>query len=137
MIKWKEEFSVNVKVIDEQHKKLFEIGSRIDELVSLSDSADHYDEIMLVMEELKDYTIYHFDFEENLLGKSGYDDLQKQHFEHHFFIKKLEKIGKKDIDSDQEEAIGEIYSFLINWITEHILKSDMKYSGYLNSKGVY
>ena len=29
MIKWKEEYSCNIKEIDKQHKKLFEIGGRI------------------------------------------------------------------------------------------------------------
>lgn len=137
MIKWKDEFSVNIASIDKQHKKLIETGARIDELLSLNDNADHYDEIMSILQELKDYTIYHFDFEEKLMQEYGYSGFQEQHFEHYFFIRKLDKIGQKDIDSDQEEAIGEIYNFIITWITDHILKSDKKYSSYLNQKGVF
>ncbi len=137
MLKWRDEFSVNINSIDTQHKKLIEIGNRIDELLSLNDDADHYDEIMAIMGELKEYTIYHFDFEEKLLGENQYEALQEHHFEHYFFIKKLDRIGSRDIDDDQEKTIAEIYSFVIGWITDHILKSDMKYSQFLNSRGIY
>ena len=137
MLKWKEEYSVNVASIDEQHKKLIETGSRIAELLSLSGTADNYDEIMSIIQELKDYVAYHFDFEEKLLRKYNYTSLDEQHIEHYFFTKKLDSISRKDIDSDQNEAILEIYNFVISWITEHILKSDMKYSGFLNEKGVF
>lgn len=136
MLKWKAELSVNVETIDNQHKRLIEIGAQIDGLLSLNDGADHYDEIMAILEELKEYTIYHFNFEEKLLEQNGYEDLPKHHFEHVFFVKKLERIGRKDIDGEQEETLGEIYNFVVNWITEHILVSDMKYRSYLNGRGV-
>lgn len=137
MLKWKNEYSVNVASIDEQHKKLIETGSRIAELLSLSGNTDNYDEIMLIIQELKDYVVYHFDFEEKLLQKHNYGSLDEQHFEHYFFTKKLDSISRKDIDSDQKDAILEIYNFVINWITDHILKSDMKYSSFLNEKGIF
>ncbi|MDF2523932.1 MAG: bacteriohemerythrin, partial [Clostridiales bacterium] len=51
--KWKNEYNCNVSDIDEQHQKLFEIGSRIYYMASLNDGIDHYDEIIAVLEELK------------------------------------------------------------------------------------
>lgn len=136
MFKWKDEFSVNVASIDEQHKRLFEIGSELDDLMALNDEYDHYDEIIDILNKLKDYTIYHFDYEEELFEKYDYEESVSHHFEHHFFIKRLEKLCKKDIDSQQQEAIHEIYTFILDWISEHILKSDMKYKDFLISKGV-
>ena len=71
------------------------------------------------------------------MGKYNYGDLENQHFQHVFFIKKLEKIGRKDIDGQQNETAQEIVMFVGDWITSHILKSDMKYREFLNQKGVY
>ena len=77
MFEWKDEYSVNVKDIDEQHKRLFEIGAKIYEVAVLDDQYDHYDEIMAIMSDLTEYTVFHFDFEEKLLSSCGYDQLGK------------------------------------------------------------
>ncbi len=137
MLKWKDSYSVNVEEIDNQHKKLFEIGISLYNLSSLKDDFDHYDEIVNIIDELRDYTIYHFNFEEDLLRKNGYEDIESHSIEHDFFVKKLKRIEKKDIDGQQNQAIMEMTEFLIDWISSHILQSDMKYKAYLNSKGVY
>lgn len=135
--KWKDNYSVNIAEIDEQHKKLFEIGDRVYGIVLLDDEYDHYDEIVEIIEELRDYTIYHFDYEERMLERYGYDELEFQHFQHSFFVKRLEKIVSKDIDEDQKETIRDIVEFLADWITNHILQSDMKYSQFLNNEGIF
>lgn len=134
--KWRDSFSVNVTDIDNQHKRLFEIGSRVYDLASLNDDYDHYDEIMEILAELKDYTAYHFDYEEKLMAKYGYGDLESQQIEHSFFIKKLDRIGKKDIDGQQNETMIEMVNFVSNWISDHILKSDMSYKDFFNGRGV-
>ncbi len=137
MFKWRDEFSVNVKSLDEQHKKLLEIGASVYELALLDDGFDHYDEIVAILSELRDYTIYHFETEEKLLKENNCDQLESQQIEHMFFIKKLGKIEVKDFDSQQSEAKTEILSFIANWVSDHIYKSDMNYKDCLNQKGVY
>ncbi len=131
IFKWRESFSVNNPEIDEQHKKLFEIGTRIYNVASLDDSIDHYDEIMEILQELKDYTVYHFDYEEKKLEECGFNELDVHRVEHAFFIKKIDRIGRKNIDNEQGETIIEVVKFVADWVTSHILKSDMKYSAFL------
>ena len=137
MLDWKDIYSVNVKEIDRQHKKLFEIGSSVFELVSLNDEYDHYDEIMTILNELKDYTVYHFDYEEKLLKKCGYENLDTHKFEHGFFVKKLGKMERKDIDGDQKEALKDLMVVVADWITHHIMESDMKYKQFFNERNIY
>jgi hemerythrin len=133
---WKEEYSVNVSEIDEQHKKLFEIGGRIYDLVQADDEFDHYDEILTILEELKNYTIFHFDFEENLMKQYGYEEVDTHKFEHVFLIKKLQKLNNEDIDTKQKKVKIELITFIADWIAGHILKTDMKYKEFFNSKGL-
>jgi hemerythrin len=136
MFKWKDSYNCNIVEIDTQHRKLFEIGNRIYDLASLKDNYDHYDEIMLILDELFQYTQYHFSYEEELMSRYDFKGFEAHKMEHDFFIKKVRKISRKDLDIDQNDTLMEIVKFVADWITGHILESDMGYKDYLKSKGV-
>jgi len=137
MFKWKDSYKCNIKEIDEQHKKLFELGEKIADLASLNDEYDHYDEIMEIFNELKDYTAYHFKHEEELMKAYDYDNYESHKIEHDFFIKKLARLERKDLEGEQNKAVMELVSFVADWISGHILKTDMQYKDFFNSKGIY
>ena len=65
MFKWRDAYSVNVGAIDEQHKMLFKIGRELGDIVSIE--GDHFDEIMAILNKLKDYTVFHFNEEEEIM----------------------------------------------------------------------
>ncbi len=131
MIFWKDEYSVGIPEIDKQHKKLFEIGERIYYTASVDDGYDHYDEIRKFLDELADYTDFHFKYEEDLLSRYHYPELESQEIQHVFFVKKLKKLIAKDLEKGQYETILEIVGFVADWIGGHILKSDFAYRDYL------
>lgn len=134
--KWKDIYSVGISEIDKQHQKLFEIGDHVYELVLLSDGLDHYDEIMETMQQLKDYTAYHFDCEEKLMAQCNYDRLGTHRMEHSLFIKKLDRLSGKDIDSAQQQTIIDVMTFIADWISGHILNTDHKYAAALKAAGI-
>lgn len=136
MFEWKNSYSVNVKEIDLQHQKLFEIGSRLYDIVSLKDDTDHYDEITAILEELFDYTVYHFGFEENLMKEKNYSEYEKHKIEHDFFIKRIRKIGNTDLDQNQNESMMKIVEFVADWISGHILETDAQYIAFFKEKGI-
>ena len=133
---WKDSYGVNIAEIDKQHKKLFEIGGKISELVLAKDGYDHYDEIMVVLEELKEYTLKHFRYEEMLMEKYGFEGLDQHKIEHMFLVKKLERMKNEDIDANQEETLLNLINFVSDWIAGHILKTDMGYKEFFNAKGI-
>jgi hemerythrin len=135
MFNWKDSYSFGIPDIDDQHRKLFEIGSRLSYTAMLQDDYDHYDEIMQILKELTDYTEYHFSSEEEILRQYGYDGYDAQVIEHSFFVKRLKKISGKDFENHQNEALMEILNFLSDWIGGHILESDKKYVGFLKEAG--
>lgn len=137
MFKWKEEFSVNIKSIDEQHKELFKIGNSLYEIVSIKDGVDRYDEIVEILHKLMDYAEYHFDFEEKLLEENGFPHLKQHRRQHDSFIQKVRSIDERDIDEKQKTIGMDLIIFIANWIENHILKTDMEYKEYMNDKGVY
>ncbi len=134
---WKQEYSVNIAEIDKQHIRLFEIGAAINDLARAKDGFDRYDDIMDVLHELREYTEFHFRYEEDMLEKYGYERFEAQKFEHHFVIRKIRKFEDANIEDQQKETILNLVSFVSDWISSHILKEDMMYKNYINSKGVY
>lgn len=137
MFKWKESYRVNVKEIDEQHRKLFELALKVYDILTLGDNYDHYDEIMIIVEELKNYTIYHFECEEELMEKYDFSELEEHKLQHKAFIDKVNSFSESDIDEKQNKVIMEMIFFVADWIEKHILKSDHRYKELLNSKGIY
>lgn len=133
--KWKDEYNTGIETIDMQHKHLLEIGARIFDLADANDGVDHYDEIITVLSELKEYTVYHFGYEEKLMEKYGYESYEPHKFQHYFVIKKIGKFESEDIDNKQKETILNLAEFISDWITNHILKEDMKYKDFFISNG--
>lgn len=134
---WKERYSLNIPTIDTQHKKLFEIGNRAYELAILNDGYDHYDEIMSIVDELLDYTKYHFEYEEELMEKYKYTGITHQHKEHNFYVDKIKNISEENVDADQQKAVLDILDFLSEWISSHILISDRKYANDFKERGIF
>jgi len=134
--KWKDEYCTGIDVIDKQHRHLFEVGARIFDLAEMDDGFDHYDEIMDVLAELKDYTEYHFGYEEKLMQEHGYENYEQHRIQHYFVIKKIDKFQAGDIDEKQKETVLKLAEFISDWITNHILKEDMKYKDFFIKNGV-
>lgn len=137
MFKWKDGFSVNINTIDEQHQELFKIGNSLYTIVSLKDGVDRYDDIMAVLYSMRDYAIYHFDYEENLMKENGYPNFNKHKKQHDVFMAKIDSIKGEDVDEKQRKVGMDLTVFIANWIENHILKTDMEYKDFLNGKGIF
>ena len=57
MLQWKEEYEVGVAEIDEQHQKLIDIANRVYELMRNELALDKYDQIVEILQELKESDI--------------------------------------------------------------------------------
>ena len=131
MVIRKDEYSVKIAVIDEQHKRLFEIGNSISELVKDYKGQDTYDDIVKLVIELEKYTEYHFEEEEKILRQYRYPDIEEHIAEHRYFIKYLSGLDFNEIDNNQEEWLNKLVKFIMAWILKHILNTDFKYSDHL------
>ena len=124
MYEMKEEYKIGIEHIDEQHKKLFELADKAYMLLKDEFVIDKYDRIVEILDELKDYTIFHFKSEEEYMESINYKRLFSQKIEHAKFIEALENVDYRNIDVNQDESLVKILSFLNDWLTEHILKTD-------------
>lgn len=124
LIKWKEEYRVGVALIDQQHQKLFEIANRAYNLLADEWRIDKYDDIIVILEELRDYALFHFSAEEEHMKKIGYQRFLSHKVEHDDFKEELNAVDLYKLDDDQETYLSNILSFVVTWIENHILKVD-------------
>ncbi|AQS06188.1 bacteriohemerythrin [Clostridium beijerinckii] len=124
MVKWKADYEVGVKLIDEQHEKLFEIADRAYKLLTNDFILDKYDRITEILGELKEYTIFHFKSEEEYMLSIGYKKFLSHKVIHEDFIKSIDNIDLHEIDLNQDESVKKILEFVVDWIDKHILNED-------------
>lgn len=128
MFVWKEIYSLQYPQIDVQHKKLFLLGNNVyNAMYKEKDTDIQHAKVKNLLKELKEYTIYHFKFEEDLLTKKEYDKLPQHMAEHKKFIADLEKLGNNLSDQYDKKANFELLKFLSDWITKHIMLVDNDY----------
>lgn len=125
-------YSVNIKELDQQHKWLVDI---INQLYDAKQDKKDQEVLGKVLDELVDYTKTHFKKEEKLMKDYGYPDYTAHKSEHDSLTKKALDMRKKYYSGEANMTI-KIGFLLKNWLSDHILVVDKKYSPYLNKKGV-
>lgn len=129
-IEWHEKFSVGIDEIDAQHKKWFGIINELHESLIKSKGIKNLEKIV---EEMEEYTRYHFSEEEKMLEKEGYEYLDR-HRQIHFSFKQEIRRLKGDIFSGEMVLRTQVMSVLKNWLEDHILKEDKKYGEFICAK---
>lgn len=121
-----DEYRTGVEIIDEEHEELFRIIKRANDLITEELLHDKYDEIMSVLDELRNYTVQHFADEEEYMASINYEGLNIQKKTHEMFVDKLNDINLDDLDDNQQQYLIELVDFLLMWLVNHILKMDKK-----------
>lgn len=124
LLKWKSDYSIGIEEIDEQHKMLFNIAEQAYSLFTNNFYNDKYDKILEIIEELRNYTIFHFKCEEEYMLSINYKRFLSQKIEHDEFIEKFNNIDPKLIDQEQDKYIISILEYLVDWLSNHILEKD-------------
>lgn len=125
MYEMKPEYYTGIDLIDSEHKRLFEIANEAYNLLHEEFIPDKYDNIIAVVNELKDYTAKHFADEEAYMESINYKRMFTQKVQHAQFIEKLNEINFEDVDENQEQTIIDLLEFLTNWLIHHILENDV------------
>lgn len=122
-----DKYMTGVELIDDEHRRLFEIINDTVELIRSEFLHDKYDQIVHLLEQLKDYTEFHFKDEEEYMEKIHYPRIEEQKHAHAAFIEKLVEIDLDDLDNmddNQQEYLLELVNFLATWLVQHILGAD-------------
>lgn len=124
MIEWSDKYKTEIAIIDMQHEELFRLFNKLYDLYNNQFLIDKYDHIVSALEELKDYTIYHFKAEEEYMLYIRYEKFFEHKLKHNDFISKIESIDYNLIDDDQQSYLLDLLKFITNWIVNHVITTD-------------
>lgn len=134
-----EKYHTGIDLVDNEHRRLFEIIHDTNDLIHAELLHDKYDEIMRLLAELKDYTEIHFHDEEALMERIQYPELDAQKRAHTAFVERLVEVDLTeldDMDDNQQEYLIDLIQFLAGWLINHILGSDKKIGEYMREHGI-
>ncbi len=132
VLQWSEDFSVNIKEIDDQHKVLISMINELHEALLAKKGREVQKPII---DKMVAYAKDHFALEENYMRKFNYADYEAHHRSHAVFTQKADEL------QERLEKVGfvftvEIINFLRDWLRDHILGVDKKYSRLFNENGL-
>jgi hemerythrin len=119
---WKDEYSLGIEEIDDQHKLLLLGFSAVEDTIKQDKG---WSDIHFSIVELKALARMHFSFEEALMRLFGFSEIKEHSSEHEHFFVKLEEIENHSL----RNSLGaEILKFLHEWLTKHIRGVDKDYA---------
>ena len=131
-IEWTDDFSVNVKEIDEQHKQLIAMINTLHEAFLANKAKEVHNKIVQGM---VDYARIHFQTEEKYMMIYEYPGYKEHHEEHERFAEKALQL-QNQLRSSGFVLSQTILDFLKSWIHDHILGTDKKYTQFFNRHGI-
>ena len=132
LVSWQSHYSVNIKEIDKQHQQLVNIMNNLHDGMKQGKGKEVLSQ---VLNELINYTAFHFKTEETLFDKYSYPETTVHKRQHTDLVQQVLEF-KENFDSGKKILTMEVMEFLKEWLTNHIVGSDRNYSVYLNNKGV-
>ncbi|MCB1758180.1 MAG: bacteriohemerythrin [Gammaproteobacteria bacterium] len=124
---WKESYSVGVGQLDDDHKRLIDLLNRF-QVAFRYHTGEEFERKTL--DELVDYTKYHFEREEQMMEAAGYPDLAAHKEIHRSMIDKVEGF-REEYKQLGHEALDGVANYLSDWLIEHINVTDKHYGPYI------
>jgi len=132
LITWSDEYSVNIKEIDKQHRQLVEIINQLHRAMRDGSSRQIMKDTLT---RLIDYTDSHFTTEEDLMSAYNYPGYVA-HKAEHTQLKKRVLDYQRQFDQNPLGMGVQTMEFLKSWLMDHVIGMDKKYTRYLNSQGI-
>jgi hemerythrin len=132
LVIWKDIYVVNVNEIDLQHKKLVGIVNELHDAMIIGKGQTVMGKIL---DELVDYTLYHFATEEKYFDQYAYPEADLHKKQHQDLVSQVAAIQNK-YNSGEKVLTLDVMNFLRDWLHDHIVGSDKLFGPYLNSKGL-
>ena len=120
-MKWTSDLDTGIDVIDNQHRRIVDYINQLHHAIETGSR----EEVGEVLEQMVEYTLSHFAFEEDLQEESNYPFVHAHKKVHNLFTKKM-------ADFQQRFELGEdisrqLITLLRTWLVNHIKRDDADY----------
>ena len=131
-IVWKDEYSVGIKSLDDDHKRLIFLLNQFKTAYDYDTSAEFERQ---ALEQLVEYTRFHFTREEEMMQQAGYEDYENHRKQHKNMIAQVEEfVGL--YQREGHDSLNEVSTYLTNWLINHINGTDKQYTQVMLEKGL-
>jgi hemerythrin len=120
-ISWTDDLNTGIEVIDKQHMRIVDY---INDLELAHQKQDH-EAVGRVLDDLVDYTLSHFAFEESLQEEAGYEYCKPHKKVHELFVRRVNEYVERFRLGD--DVTAEIHKLLKSWLINHIKRDDADY----------
>lgn len=120
-ILWTPDLNTGIDVIDNQHLRIVDYINQLESAMA----APNRHTVGQVLDELVDYTLSHFAFEESLQEEAGYQFAKPHKAIHDVFIKRIAKYQERN--NAGEDIAESLHTLLSTWLVHHIKRDDMAY----------
>jgi hemerythrin len=120
-IVWTNDLNTGIDVIDEQHKSIADYINKLERAIQQHDRAT----VGRVLDELVDYTLSHFAFEESLQQEAGYKFSKPHKAVHDMLAKRVASYQQRH--NAGEDIADQLHAMLCTWLVHHIKRDDMAY----------
>ena len=119
---WQDDLNTGIEVIDSQHRRIVEMINHLHTMHSGTQRMV----VGEVIDELVDYTLSHFAFEEALMEDAGYTFCHAHKRVHEVFTKRVAEYRMRF--SAGEDVTDELKNMLSRWLFNHIRSDDRAYA---------
>lgn len=126
-IVWGNSHSIGNKEIDNDHKHIIDIYNQLIDLLE----GDHFtsSEFARVLSEMTDYSLRHFQREENYMLNLSYPNYEQHVGFHRDYIYKV-AIFNVNLMSSTPPSPQVVLNFLYEWWNFHIMRKDVEYENF-------
>ncbi len=124
-MKWDGSLAIGIKVIDEQHRQIFERLLAIENSVT---KRDPWHILRFMLSQLAESMKFHLAVEEAFLEVTRYPDLL-EHRESHAKI--IELMADLETKLQRSGSSDNLVGFFENWFVRHVISSDRDYAAYM------
>ncbi len=128
-IEWEDAFSTNNPEIDAQHKKWIGIYNDLHETL-LHGNIEQLSSITLeTLQAMQDYANFNFQYEEEYMKSIDYPNIVEHKRLHKDFDTQIYELNR-NVREGKTVLNTEIIKIIREWLVDHILQADKKYSEY-------
>ena len=131
-IHWKDEYNVNVSIIDEHHKKFVQILNNLNRMIREEPCKDNVSDIFFA---LANYAEHYLLQEEIYFKNYKYPNFQQHKAAHQNFIDRIIRF-REDYEKHEPDVCVEMSEFLQDWFRQHILEYDRDAVEFLVNQGL-
>ena len=133
LVKWTKEYSVSVKVLDDQHRGLVRI---LNDLHAAALKGEMPGVASQQLSKMIRLSSEHFDTEEGLMESTGYPGLAEHRAKHEALSGRISEFMARHQEHDRTSYVQLLY-FALNWFQDHMRQEDGKYVPWMNAHGLH